>query len=63
MEDKNLIQAIRTVLQDRNIEEIKKVEFYRKGTIDMVSFVDHIGRTINCEITIQHDSRQSRCIK
>jgi hypothetical protein len=63
MEDKNLMQAIRTVLKNRNIEEIKKVEFYRKGTIDMVSFVDHIGRTINCEITIQHDSRQSRCIK
>lgn len=57
------MQAIRTVLKNRNIEEIKKVEFYRKGTIDMVSFVDHIGRTINCEITIQHDSRESSCIK
>ena len=63
MNDKNLIQAIRLFLKNRNIEEIKKVEFYRKGGIDMVSFVDHIGRTITFEITIHHDSRESRCIK
>ena len=63
MNDKNLIQAIRLFLKSRDIKEVKKVEFYRKGAIDMVSFVDHIGRTITFEITIQHDSRETSCIK
>jgi hypothetical protein len=57
MDDKNLIQAIRLCLKNRDIEEIKSVKFYREGTLDKVSFEDNLGRTINFEITIQHDNR------
>jgi hypothetical protein len=63
MEDKNLIQAVRLFLKNRDIKEVKKVEFYRKGAVDMISFVDHIGRTVTLEATIYHESRKSRCIK
>ena len=63
MEDKNLMQAVRLFLKNRDIKEVKKVEFYRKGAVDMISFVDHIGRTVTLEATIHHESRKSRCIK
>jgi hypothetical protein len=63
MDDKNLIQAVRLFLKNRDIKKVKKVELYRKGTIDMISFVDHLDRVVTFEVTIHHDSRESRCIK
>ena len=62
MDDKTLIQALRLALFNKKVEDIKKVEFYSKNGRDMISFIDNLGRKIIVEVTIDHKSRQSRCM-
>ena len=62
MDDKTLIQALRLALFNKKVEDIKKVEFSTKNGRDMISFIDNLGRKIIVEVTIDHESRQSRCM-
>lgn len=58
MDDSNLIQALRLLLGDKNIKEIKSVKLSMddRGK-DIISFKDQQDREVSMEVTIHYDNR------
>jgi len=59
MDDSNLIQALRLLLGDRNIKEIKSVKLSIDDIgKDIISFKDQQDREVSMEVTIHYDNRR-----